>query len=49
MKERMPIGFMFKQINTIYEKDLTSFLKQSELLRPSVLFWIICSAAVKNP
>ena len=27
MKERMPIGFMFKQINTIYEKDLNHLLK----------------------
>ena len=27
MKERMPIGFMFKQINTIYEKDFNSLLK----------------------
>lgn len=27
MKERMPIGFMFKQINTIYEKDLNNLLK----------------------
>ena len=27
MKERMPIGFMFKQINTIYEKDFNQLLK----------------------
>ncbi len=27
MKEQMPIGFMFKQINTIYEKDLNNLLK----------------------
>lgn len=27
MKERMPIGFMFKQINTIYEKDFNNLLK----------------------
>ncbi|MCI8665745.1 MAG: MarR family transcriptional regulator [Dorea sp.] len=27
MKERMPIGFMFKQINTIYEKDFNRLLK----------------------
>lgn len=27
MKERMPIGFMFKQISTIYEKDFNRLLK----------------------
>lgn len=27
MKERMPIGFMFKQINTIYEKEFNRLLK----------------------
>lgn len=27
MKERMPIGFMFKQISTIYEKDFNQLLK----------------------
>lgn len=27
MKERMPVGFMFKQINTIYEKDFNNLLK----------------------
>ena len=27
MKERMPIGFMFKQINNIYEKDFNQLLK----------------------
>ena len=27
MKERMPIGFMIKQINTIYEKELNNLLK----------------------
>lgn len=27
MKERMPIGFMFKQISTIYEKDFNNRLK----------------------
>lgn len=27
MKERMPVGFMFKQINTIYEKDFNQLLK----------------------
>ena len=27
MKERMPIGFMFKQINNVYEKDFNNRLK----------------------
>ncbi len=27
MKERMPVGFMFKQINTIYEKDFNQLLR----------------------
>ena len=27
MKERMPIGFMFKQINNVYEKDFNRRLK----------------------
>ncbi len=27
MKERMQIGFMFKQINTIYEKDFNNLLR----------------------
>lgn len=27
MQERMPIGFMFKQINTIYEKELNKQLR----------------------
>lgn len=27
MKERMPIGFMFKQINNVYEKDFNNRLR----------------------
>lgn len=28
MKERMPVGFMFKQINTIYEKEFNNRLRK---------------------
>lgn len=28
MKERMPVGFMFKQINTIYEKEINNRLRK---------------------
>ena len=28
MKERMPVGFMFKQINTIYEKEFHNRLRK---------------------
>ena len=28
MKERMPVGFMFKQINTIYEKEFKNRLRK---------------------
>lgn len=28
MKERMPLGFMFKQINTIYEKEFNNRLRK---------------------
>ena len=28
MQERMPIGFLFKQINTIYEKEFNNRLKK---------------------
>jgi len=27
MKERLPVGFMFKQINNIYEKEFNSLLR----------------------
>lgn len=27
MKERLPIGFLFKQINNVYEKDFNNLLK----------------------
>ena len=28
MKERMPVGFMFKQISTIYEKEFNNRLRK---------------------
>ena len=28
MKERMPVGFIFKQINTIYEKEINNRLRK---------------------
>lgn len=27
MQERLPVGFLFKQINTVYEKDINNQLK----------------------
>ena len=27
MKERLPVGFMFKQINNIYEKEFNNLLR----------------------
>ena len=51
MKERMPIGFMFKQINTIYEKDFNQLLKTIGITASqcAVLEIRVFSAAVKNP
>ena len=28
MKERLPVGFMFKQINNIYEKEFNNLLSR---------------------
>ena len=33
MKERMPIGFMFKQINNVYEKDFNELETNKKKLK----------------
>ena len=46
MKERMTIGFMFKQINTIYEKDFNQLLRNIGITASqcAVLDYLFCSS-----
>ncbi len=46
MKERMPVGFMFKQINTIYEKDFNQLLRTIGITSSqcAVLDYLFCSS-----
>ena len=48
MKERLPVGFMFKQINNIYEKEFNNLLRGLESHRHSVRCWITFLAAAKE-